>query len=255
MFATDFDKETKIRKVKEQVGKYTIYEYLKDMSVIPSTAAAEYFAAQMNIRKRQVSIHLTKGDGCILQAGAMQWMGGDVKVETNVKGVTDFFGKMLSAQVTGETAIKPRYTSDSDGLLVLEPTYKHLLLENLADWGGAMVIDDGLFLACDETVNLKTVARTNVSSAVLGNEGLFNTALIGEGIVLLESKIPREELVLVELNNDMIRIDGPLAIAWSKSLEFTVERTTKTLIGSAASGEGLVNVYRGTGRILMSPLK
>ena len=255
MFATDFDKETKIRKVKEQVGKYTIYEYLKDMSVTPSTAAAEYFAAQMNIRKRQVSIHLTKGDGCILQAGAMQWMGGDVKVETNVKGVTDFFGKMLSAQVTGETAIKPRYTSDSDGLLVLEPTYKHLLLENLADWGGAMVIDDGLFLACDETVNLKTVARTNVSSAVLGNEGLFNTALIGEGIVLLESKIPREELVLVELNNDMIRIDGPLAIAWSKSLEFTVERTTKTLIGSAASGEGLVNVYRGTGRILMSPLK
>jgi hypothetical protein len=35
-----------------------------------------------------------------------------------------------------------------------------------------------------------------------------------------------------------------MAIAWSASLEFTVERTTKTLVGSAASGEGLVNVYQ-----------
>ena len=37
------------------------------------------------------------------------------------------------------------------------------------------------------------------------------------------------------------------------TIQFTVERTTKSLIGSAASGEGLVNVYRGTGRVLMCP--
>ena len=43
-------------------------------------------------------------------------------------------------------------------------------------------------------------------------------------------------------------------MCWSSSLEFTVERTTKMLIGSAVSGEGLVNVYRGTGRVLMSPV-
>ena len=38
------------------------------------------------------------------------------------------------------------------------------------------------------------------------------------------------------------------------SLNFTVERSGKSLIGSAASGEGLVNVYRGTGKVLMAPL-
>ena len=52
----------------------------------------------------------------------------------------------------------------------------------------------------------------------------------------------------------MIRIDGNMAIAWSNTLDFTVERTTSTLIGSAASGEGLVNVYRGTGRVLIAPV-
>lgn len=50
-----------------------------------------------------------------------------------------------------------------------------------------------------------------------------------------------------------MKIDGNMAIAWSNSLKFTVERSSKSLMGSAVSGEGLVNVYRGTGRILMAP--
>ena len=41
---------------------------------------------------------------------------------------------------------------------------------------------------------------------------------------------------------------------WASNLEFTVERSTKTLVGSTVSGEGLVNVDRGTGRVLMCPV-
>ena len=44
-----------------------------------------------------------------------------------------------------------------------------------------------------------------------------------------------------------------MAIMWSKSLDFTVERSSKTLIGSLLNKEGLVNVYRGTGKVLMAP--
>ena len=40
---------------------------------------------------------------------------------------------------------------------------------------------------------------------------------------------------------------------WSKSLDFTVERSSKSLIGSMVNKEGLVNVYRGTGKVLMAP--
>lgn len=253
-FSTDFLEESSIRKLKAQLGKYLVYEYLRDLSVTPDHAQMEYFAAQMNVRKRQVAVKLSKGNGCILQAGAMQWMGGDVQVSTNVQGVGDFFGKMVSAAVTKETAIKPRYTSNSEGLLVLEPTYKHIIPVDLSEWGGNLMIQDGLFLACDDSVQLRTEARTNLSSAALGGEGLFNTTLRGNGVAILESRIPKEELVILELNNDVLKIDGPLAIAWSAGLEFTVERTTKTLVGSAASGEGLVNVYRGTGRVLMCPV-
>ena len=70
---------------------------------------------------------------------------------------------------------------------------------------------------------------------------------------LLNSPCPKDELYEMVLQNDVVKIDGNMAIAWSGSLNFTVEKSGKSLIGSAASGEGLVNVYRGTGKILMAP--
>ncbi len=206
----------------------------------------------MNVRKRQVVVSLENDGGVILQAGAMQMMIGSVRAASNVKGAGDLVKKLIGSKVTGESAIKPRY--EGQGIVVLEPTYRYVLFEDLAKWGGRMVIEDGMFLACDDTVDLRVSARSTVSSAVLGNEGLFNTALTGRGVAVLESPVPAEELISVELENDELRIDGSMAVAWSESLTFTVERTAKTLIGSAASGEGFVNVYRGTGRVLIAPV-
>ena len=137
----------------------------------------------------------------------------------------------------------------------MEPTYKYIILEDISKWGAAgMTIEDGMFLACDSNVQSKIVARKNVSSAVLGGEGIFNLSLQGNGVAALESNVPEEELIEIELENDELKIDGNLAVCWSSNLDFTVERTTKTLVGSAVSGEGLVNVYRGTGRVLMCPV-
>ena len=87
-----------------------------------------------------------------------------------------------------------------------------------------------------------------------GGEGLFNLSLNGSGVFCIEADCPREELVEITLQNDVLKVDGNMAVAWSGSLEFTVERSGKSLIGSAASGEGLVNVYRGTGKVMMAPI-
>lgn len=251
MIQTNLLSPTEIHKVVMQKGKFSVLEYDHDISVSETEAAQAYFAAKMNIRKRQVVAQL-QDNGVILQAGAMQMIIGAIEAATNVKGAGDLLKKVVGSKVTGESAIKPQYVGN--GLLVLEPTYKYILLEDLANWNGNMVIEDGMFLACDNTVNLSVVARSTLSSAVLGQEGLFNTALTGSGVVVLESPVPVEELIVVDLKDDVIKIDGNMAIAWSNTLKFTVERTTKTLVGSAASGEGFVNVYRGTGRILIAPV-
>ena len=241
------------RKYAKSIENFHVLEYVQDASVSPMNAMNEYFMSKMNVRRRQVVIDIDKDHSAVIQAGAMQWMGGNVQATSGVKGIGDFLGKALKGAVTKETAVKPEYVGE--GCLVLEPTYKYIILVDIGKWGPAgMTIEDGMFLACDANVKSKVVARKNLSSAVLGNEGLFNLSLQGNGVAALESNVPEDELIEVILENDELKIDGNLAVCWSSNLDFTVERSTKTLVGSAVSGEGLVNVYRGTGRVLMCPV-
>lgn len=239
-------------KIVEKKGNISVIEYQRDLSVNKFTAMSEYFASKMNVKRRQVVIQL-QDDEYITSAGAMQWMAGNIESKTNIKGVGDFIGKAIKGGVTNESTVKPKY--HGTGLLALEPTYKYILLEDLERWNGSIVLEDGLFLACEATLNTNVVMRSNLSSAVLGGEGLFNLKLSGKGIAVLESPVPREELVEIDLQNDQIKIDGNMAIAWSDSLNFTVEKSTRSLLGSAVAGEGFVNVYRGTGKILMAPVR
>ena len=212
------------RKYAKSIGNFHVLEYVQDASVSPMNAMNEYFMSKMNVRRRQVVIDIDKDHSAIIQAGAMQWMGGNVQATSGVKGIGDFLGKALKGAVTKETAVKPEYVGE--GCLVLEPTYKYIILADIGKWGPAgMTIEDGMFLACE-----------------------------GNGVAALESNVPEDELIEIVLENDELKIDGNLAVCWSSNLEFTVERSTKTLVGSAVSGEGLVNVYRGTGRVLMCPV-
>lgn len=232
---------------------FSVLEHDRDISVAPENAAAEYFMAKMGVRRRQLVIRLEGGSSAVIQSGAMQWMLGDIDMTTGVKSAGDLFGKMMRGAVTGEKAIKPEYRGH--GMIVLEPTHKYIILQDVSTWGvGGIVVEDGMFFACEGSVQHRLVARNTASSALVGGEGLFNLALSGSGVVALESNVPYEELIEIELVNDTLKIDGHMAVAWSSSLEFTVERSGKTLLGSAASGEGLVNVYRGTGKVLMSPV-
>ena len=234
----------------EQGGSYFVYEHQMDRSNSSVSAANAYFMREMNVKKRQVLCQLNN-TSMRMQAGAMQWMTGDIHMKTGLN-VGNIIGKAIKAKVTGESLAKPIY--EGQGCIMLEPTYNHILIENVANWGAnGVVLDDGLFLACDSTIEEKVVARSNISSAVFGGEGLFNLSLRGQGFFVLESPVPREELFVFDLENDVLKIDGNMAVAWSSTLQFSVEKTSKSLIGSAISKEGLVNVYRGTGRVMMAP--
>ncbi len=240
------------RKFVDRKENFYILEYQRDASVSPEYAPTAYFMSQMGVRRRQLVIELNGQQSAVIQAGAMQWMAGNIQATAGVKGVGDLFGKMVRGAMTKESAIKPEYAGV--GMIALEPTYKYLVLVDLNEWGGGITVEDGMFYACSGSVKQSVDSRKNLSSAALGGEGLFNLKLSGQGIVALESNVPYQELLAVDLSGETLKIDGNLAVCWSSNLEFTVERTTKSLVGSAISGEGLVNVYRGTGRVLMSPV-
>lgn len=229
-------------------GMFTVYEHQHDLSVNSKTAANAYFMEKMNVRKRQVLCNLNNS-AVKLQAAAMQWMCGNVNMNSGVSSAKDLFGKFVKGAVTGESAVKPVYSGV--GYVMLEPTYNHLIIEDVSTWNG-LVLDDGLFLACDANITESITRRNDVATTLLAGEGLFNLTLSGNGFCVLESPVPREELFEFVLDNDVLKIDGNMAIAWSSSLQFSVETSSKSIIGSAISGEGIVNVYRGTGKVLVA---
>src|SRR5699024_336381 len=93
-------------RILSELGAFQVLEYQRDLSVTPGSAATAFYSAQMNVRKRQLVCDLSKAEVTI-QAGAMQWMLGNVNATTGIKGVGDFLGKAVRGKATGESAIKP----------------------------------------------------------------------------------------------------------------------------------------------------
>ena len=141
--------ENNERKYVSSLGNFHVLEYQSDASVAPENARNEYFMSKMGVRRRQIVIELNGKESAIIQAGSMQWMAGHVKATTGIKGVGDFVGKMVKGAITKETAVKPEYVGN--GILVLEPTYKYLILVDVGSWGEkGMTIEDGIFMPVPE---------------------------------------------------------------------------------------------------------
>lgn len=226
-----------------------ILEYQKLLGISDTaTAQRVYFMEQQNIKVRQIALYLNN-ESVTIERGAMSYFQGPIQM---VSGVTlgNALGKMFKASVTGEQMSQPQYTGS--GLLVLEPSFRHFIVLQLGP-GESIIIDDGMFYCAQGSVTVQMVAQRNISAAVAGGKTLFQQQLVGPGIIILESQVPMQEINVMRLENDVLRVDGRFAILRSSSLEFTVERSAKTLMGSAMSGEGLVNVYRGTGEIWLAP--
>ena len=95
--------------------------------------------------------------------------------------------------------------------------------------------------------------QTNLSAAVKGGEGLFQTKLSGTGICILQSPVPSREILKMELHNERLQVDGNFAILRTGDIRFTVEKSTKTILGSMTSGEGLLQTFTGTGTVWLAP--
>lgn len=213
-----------------------------------NTAQALWFMAQSNIKARQVAIYI-KNDGVKIEPGAMSYFQGPLEM---VSGVTagNMIGRMISGALTGEKMAMPEYRGS--GILVLEPSFKHYILAELEP-NETIITDKGMFYCVQSSVNVQPVMNNQLSGALLGGEGIFQTALTGPGIIVLESPVPLCEINIIHLNNDVLRVDGNFALLRSGNIGFTVERSARTLLDSAVSGEGLVNVFRGTGDVWIAP--
>ncbi len=112
-----------------------------------------------------------------------------------------------------------------------------------------LICDRGLFVACDGTLEVDGFVSR---AALKGGEGMVQPRVRGSGVVMLSSPVRREQILEIKLQGEALKVDGPFVMAYWGDLKFTVERSSKGMFSSAASGEGYVNVYTGTGTIWLN---
>lgn len=228
--------------------KIEVMEYEKLLGSTNTNSAIDmYYMDKQNMRARQIVVYLNN-TAVSIEPGAMSYFKGRIEM---ISGVTasNALGRVFSSMTTGESFSQPEYRGT--GYVVLEPSFKHFLLLKLDQED--IIVDKGMFYCAQEGVRVNSIAQKNVSSALLGGEGIFQLQLQGTGLVVLECVVPSCEINIIELNNETLKVDGNFAVLRSGNIQFTVERSAKTLLGSAVSGEGLVNVYRGTGTVWLAP--
>ena len=176
------------------------------------------------------------------ESGALYYMLGNITMQTKAPSA----GGFLKSLATGENIFRPTYTGT--GELYLEPSLSgfHILELNGSDW----ILDSGAYWASDGSVEVG-VERNKILSGLIGGEGLFQTKVKGYGKVVMMAPGPVEVL---HLQNNRLVVDGNFAIARTASLNYRVEKATKSLLGSMTSGEFLVNTFEGTGTVLLAPV-
>ena len=249
---TNINSENKLTMLSQMCNdsKFQVLEYDKlEGAADMETALGLNIMNDAGIKLKQVRIILQ--DSAIkLEPGALSYMKGDINIMTKTGGLLGLGKKIFSSKVTGEGMFKPTY--EGSGEVFLEPSFGHFALVELED--EEIIVDDGMFYACEDSVEVGAAIQKTVSSLALGNEGVFQVKLKGSGIVVLELPVPESEIFKCRLSNDTLKVDGDLVVLRSGKIDFTVEKSS-SVIGSLTNGEGFLNVYSGIGEVWILPTK
>jgi len=232
-------------------SKFQILEYENlDGATDVQTAFGLNTIRQSGIKLKQIRIIL-EDSSVKLEPGSLSYMKGDIEIKNKTGGLIGFGKKIIASKLTGETAFKPTYSGS--GEIFLEPSFGHFALIELED--DEIIVSDNMFYACEEGIDVNAAMQKNVSSAFLGNEGLYQTRIEGNGIVALKVPVPESEIFKCILINDTLKVDGNFAILRTGNIEFSVEKSSKSIVGTVLNGERMINVYRGTGEVWLIPTK
>lgn len=185
---------------------------------------------------------ILNGNSIRSESGALHYMQGDIEMQTKATNV----GGFLKSMASGENIFRPTYKGTGEVYFGPPTLGEYHILEV----EGEMILDQGAYICSDIDIEVG-VFRNKGMSMIAGGEGIFQTSVKGKGNVVVHAHGP---LQVIHLENDTLTVDGSFAVARDASLQFTTQMLGKSALSKIASGEGFVNVIRGTGRVYLAPV-
>ena len=175
------------------------------------------------------------------ESGGLYYMQGNLEMEANLPSA----GGFLKSMVTRESVVKP--VIRGSGTVWFEPSFGNFTFLDLnnEEW----ILDKGAYYASEMGIEIGSFTNKSMTGLFSG-EGFFQTKVSGTGKVVVLSNGPLET---VELSNGKLVVDGSFAVARQASVQLTVSKANKGLFSSMISGEGIVNTFTGTGKVMIAP--
>lgn len=226
-----------------EVVQYKTLQGSDDLNV----AEKIFLVNQANIHLKMIRVKLNKSE-LIIEPRALYFMKGDLQLESGIQG--GLAKGLMRKFITGESLFQSKIRGT--GEVYLEPTFGHYLVFNIDD--DALIVDKGAFFCASASLSVSAKLQRNISSALFGGEGFFQTEIKGSGVVVLNSPVPTPELLMYELApGEKLSVDGNFAFARSGTVTFQAEKSGKTLFQSVTSGEALLQTFTGPGVVWIAP--
>ncbi|MSR17347.1 MAG: AIM24 family protein [Methylococcaceae bacterium] len=206
-----------------------------------------FFANQANIYLKMVRVTLQNSE-LLIEPGALYFMKGHLELKSTTGG--GLAKGLMRKFLTGETLFQSRIKGS--GEVFLEPSFGHYLLFNIENDG--LIFDKSTFYCASTGIDISAKLQSNISSALFGGEGFFQTHVTGTGVVVLVSPVPVAELVVYELvAGEKLSVDGNFAFVRTASVSFHAEMSSKSIFGTVVSGELLLQTFTGPGMVWVAP--
>lgn len=192
-----------------------------------------------------LEVKLEAGETVKAESGAMVTMDSTIDVDGKVEGgIMKGLGRMLAGEKFFFQTLK---ATRGEGTVTLAPTYIGGLIPLELDGmsGGFMIQKDG-FLAGTAGVEIETKMQ-NLAKGLFSGEGFFVMRVFGKGTVFVNSYGAIHEVDIPA--GKQVVIDNQHLVAWSESLNYTIDKASKGWISSVTSGEGLVCKFSGPGKV------
>ncbi len=195
-------------------------------------------------------IELSPGERIYAEAGALNHMSGNVKMDVKARGG---FVASLKRAIAGETFFVTEFSAEGGpGVVSFAGTAPGKIAVLELDGTEEYLIQRGGFLAAEDGVEITAGMARKLGAALFGGEGLIMERVRGVGKVFIHAA---GDFIEYDLKPDhVLKVDTGHLVALEDSVDFDIERVggVKSML---FSGEGLFfAVLRGPGRVILQSL-
>lgn len=198
-----------------------------------------------------LEVSLAQNEKILLERGAMVYMQ-DVNLEGKLNAESGGIGGMFKALGRSITSGESMFISEAvgtsnEGLIGIAPGVTGCIRR--LDVGAKQYrLNTGAFLACDANVQYHMIAQKGLDKVFFGRTGgLFVMETSGSGDLFVNAF---GDLMELEVRPDRsLVIDNGHVVAWDSTLDYQIRIASGTF--GFKSGEGLVNEFHGSGKVLI----